>query len=109
MFAPPREFCLKFGYADETPSTLRNVQFEPVKCYGVRDMILKSKTGTGSWIDAVIKFDVADVAYPVPNVTLFTWLVRHAGCAMTRFMPKQGSKQTAFERSCGKSYKSPRW
>ena len=38
---------------------------------------------------------------------LFTWMVRYAGWALTRFAARAASKQTAYERSRGKIYSSP--
>ncbi len=64
----PPECGLEFGYTGEAPSTWRNVQFEPIKCYGVRDVNLRLEPDSGSWIDEVIKFDMANVAYPVLRV-----------------------------------------
>ena len=42
-----------------------------------------------------------------PGQLVFTWMVRYAGWALTRFSPRSTTKQTAYERSRGRSHASP--
>ncbi len=42
-----------------------------------------------------------------PGQILFTWMVRHAGWALTRLAARAASDQTAYEKSRSKIYSSP--
>ncbi len=60
----PPEFGLEFGYTRETGDAEERA-VRASQRYGVRDVKCRVQTDSGSWIDAVIEFDVANVAYPV--------------------------------------------
>ena len=64
----PPEFGAEFGFTTDAVPNLFNVNYEALKCYGMRMVSILLKCDDGTWLQAVILFVVANVAYPVLSV-----------------------------------------
>ena len=64
----PPEFGAEFGFTSDAVPKLFNVNYEALKCYGMRMVSILLKCDDGTWLQAMILFVVANVAYPVLSV-----------------------------------------
>ena len=64
----PPEFGAEYGFTTDEVPKLFNVNYEALKCYGMRNVPIMLKCDDGTWWEAQILFVVANVAYPVLSV-----------------------------------------